>query len=80
MKALFLKVKDFIIAHPVISRALHTFWQSFSSAFITGLIAILTNVFNGQLNMIWTSLIALFIASLASGLSALKTYGLSIKK
>lgn len=74
------KIIDFIKAHPLISKALHTFWQSFIAVFIVGLTPIVQNVLNGNIDLAKAGIIALITASVAAGFSALKTYILNVVK
>lgn len=81
MKALFLKVKDFLIkikdyvvGHPIVSKALHTFYQAFIAVFVVGLTPAVTSAMNGNIDQAKLAIVSLLSASLASGISALKTF------
>ncbi len=54
-------------------RAFHTFWQSFTAVFLLGIFGVLSTVLSSHtLSDATSALVALVIASVAAGLSALK--------
>jgi len=74
MKNLLKKIKDFVVSHPILSKALHTFYQAFIGVFIIGLTPILTTALNGDIETAKLAMLSLLSASLAAGISALKTF------
>jgi hypothetical protein len=74
MKKLFEKIKDYIVGHPILSKALHTFYQAFIGVFVVGFTAVLNSVLNGDIETAKIAILSLLSASLAAGISALKTF------
>jgi len=74
MKNFFKKIKNFVVSHPILSKALHTFYQAFIAVFIVGLTPVLTSTLNGDIETAKLAILSLLSASLASGISALKTF------
>jgi hypothetical protein len=74
MEEIMKNISNFMAAHPILAKALHTFWQAFVAVFIVGLTPIVTLVTNGNIKEGFYALLALVIASGAAGLSAIKSY------
>lgn len=59
---------------PVVSRAFHTFWQSFSAVFLLGITGVLSQLLTTHnYSDVRSAGTALVVAALAAGFSALKT-------
>lgn len=77
MKALSIKLKTALAAFwnvPLVSRALHTFWQSFLAVFTLGITGVLSA---HSVPTIEDAAMALIVASVAAGLSAVKTMAIA---
>jgi hypothetical protein len=74
MKKIFEKIKDYIVGRPILSKALHTFYQAFIGVFVVGFTAVLNSVLNGDIETAKIAILSLLSASLAAGISALKTF------
>jgi len=62
-----------LIKNDAVMRVLHTFWQAFLAVFLIGITGILSTVLvTHSLSDSKSALIALIIASIAAGFSALK--------
>jgi hypothetical protein len=72
LKQILNSVRLFVNAHPILSKAAHTFWQAFLSFIVIGATPIITLVTNGQIKEGFYAALALVIASAAAGLSAAK--------
>lgn len=58
---------------PLVRKAVHTFWQTFTVVFLAGVSNLLSAFVHGGLAAGQSALIALVLAASAAGLSALKT-------
>jgi hypothetical protein len=74
IKTFFIKIKDYVVSHPILSKALHTFYQAFIAVFVVGFTAVLNSVLNGDIETAKIAILSLLSASLAAGISALKTF------
>jgi hypothetical protein len=69
-----------LVSSPLVRRAFHTFWQTFTVVFVAGISDIL-NAFSSQgLKASSAALLALVVAAGAAGLSALKTQLVELSK
>lgn len=77
MKKLLSNVKSALVALwsiPLVSRAVHTFWQAFLAVFALGVTGVLSVALQTHsVPATEDALIALLVAAIAAGLSALKT-------
>lgn len=73
MKKLVANILNFINNHETLEKALQTFWQAFVAVFLVGLLPVVDMLFDGQFKEAGLTIIAVAIASIAAGLSAIKT-------
>jgi len=70
-------IKEFLVLHPKITRAWHTFWQASLASFIGALSVLLPIAINvdGQIDLIVleSGIFGAFIGALSAGLSAIKS-------
>lgn len=72
MKNFIIKLHQWALVHPQLTRAFHTAWQTFLGVFLVGISPILNDITNHHYADAKIALIALTGAAMAAALSALK--------
>lgn len=66
-----------LVRKPIVTKALHTFWQGFLGTLLAGIPLVTTALHDHGMSALWQVSVSLLTASVMAGLSMVKTATLS---